>query len=113
VRLYGLDCDGDVTALVEPWMDAGVNLLLPIEVGAWKGDARQFRQRYGRELRLIGNFDKLALERGRQAVREEIERLKPLMADGAFIITTDHAVTPGVPLDDYRWYLDQVRALRF
>jgi len=113
VRLYGLDCDGDVTALVEPWMDAGVNLLLPIEVGAWKGDARQFRQRYGRELRLIGNFDKLALERGRQAVREEIERLKPLMADGAFIITTDHAVTPGVSLDDYRWYLDQVRALRF
>ena len=112
VTLYGVDCDGDVTALVGPWLDAGVNLLLPVEVGSWKGDAMRFRRQYGRELRIVGNFDKIALERGRSDVLAEIERLKPLMRDGGFIISTDHAVTPGVSLDEYRWYLDQVRELR-
>jgi uroporphyrinogen decarboxylase len=112
VTLYGLDCDGDVTALVRPWLDAGINLVLPVEVGSWKRDAMRFRREYGHALRMIGNFDKIALERGRVDVLAEIERLKPLMQDGGFIITTDHAVTPGVSLDDYRWYLDQVRGLR-
>jgi hypothetical protein len=32
VKLYGIDSDGDVTALVKPWLDAGVNIQFPIEV---------------------------------------------------------------------------------
>jgi len=111
--LYGIDSDGDVTALLKPWLDAGVNLQFPIEVGPWKGDAMKFRKIYGRELRVVGNFDKLALERGRADVLAEIERLKPLMRDGGFIMVPDHLITPGVSLADYRWYLDQVRNLRF
>ncbi len=112
VTLYGIDSDGDVTDLLGPWLDAGVNVQFPIEVGPWKGDARVHRQRYGKELRVVGNFDKLTLETSRDAVAAELERLKPLMREGGYIIMPDHLITPGVALDDYRWYLDQVRALR-
>lgn len=113
ITLYGIDSDGDVRDLVGPWLDAGVNLQFPIEVGPWKGDAREYRKRYGKELRIIGNFDKLALERSRTDVLAEIDRLMPLMKEGGFIILPDHLITPGVALEDYRWYLDQVRQIRF
>ncbi len=112
IPLYGIDSDGDVTDLIGHWLDAGVNLQFPIEVGAWKGDARAFRRQYGKELRVFGNFDKLALERSRGDVEAEFDRLMPLMREGGFLLLPDHLITPGVALDDYRWYLERVRALR-
>lgn len=113
ITLYGIDSDGDVTDLVGHWLDAGVNVQFPIEVGAWKGDAMAFRRRYGKELRVIGNFDKLTLEKSHEAAEAEIQRLIPLMKDGGFIMMPDHLITPGVALDDYRWFLERMRELRF
>jgi len=113
VDLYGIDSDGDVTELIGHWLDAGVNVQFPIEVGAWKGDAVKFRKQYGKELHIFGNFDKMTLERSQADVLAEFDRLLPLMKDGGFIMVPDHLITPGVSLDMYRWYLDQVRALRF
>lgn len=113
IGLYGVDSDGDIDALVGPWLDAGVNLMFPLEVGPFHGDAARYRKKYGKSLRLMGNFDKLALEKGRSAVAAEIERLAPLMREGGYIIVPDHHITPGVALSDYQWYLESIRALRF
>jgi hypothetical protein len=113
VRLYSVDSDGDISALAGHWLEAGVNILFPLEVGPFRGDAREYRKRYGRELRLMGNFDKLSLEKGRQAAEAEIQRLLPLMREGGYIISPDHHITPGVALDDYLWYLERIRSLRF
>ncbi len=113
VKLYGIDSDGDVSALVGPWIDAGVNVQFPIEVGVWQADGMAYRRRYGKELRIIGHFDKMTLEKGHAAVNAELQRLVPLMQDGGYMMMPDHLITPGVALADYHWYLDQVRALRF
>lgn len=113
VTLYGIDSDGDVTDLVGHWLDAGVNVQFPIEVGSWHGDGMAFRKKYGRDLRIVGQFDKLALERGHADVDAELQRLRPLMQDGGYLLMPDHLITPGVALDDYRWYLDRVRQLRW
>ena len=47
------------------------------------------------------------------AVEAEFQRLLPLMKEGGYILMPDHLITPGVALDDYLWYLDQVREMRF
>jgi uroporphyrinogen decarboxylase len=112
VDLYGVDSDGDVSALAGLWLEAGVNLLYPLEVGSFGGDARAHRKRYGKALRLVGGFDKLCLEKGRAAIQAELDLLLPLMKEGGYIPAADHQITPGVPLADYRWYLEQVRSLR-
>ena len=39
VKLLGVDSDGLIAPLAGHWLDAGVNLQFPIEVGVWKGDA--------------------------------------------------------------------------
>ena len=107
VHLYGIDSDGDVSGLLGPWLDAGVNIQFPIEVGTWKADGMALRKKYGKELRIIGHFDKMTLEQSHAAVEAEIERLMPLMHDGGFFMMPDHLITPGVALKDYQWFLER------
>lgn len=111
--LYLVDCDGMIEHLVPHWLDSGVNIMFPIEIGAWKADPAAFRKRYGRELRVFGGIDKLALTQGRSAIDAEIARRLPLMKEGGFVPLPDHLIIPGTPLADYRYYLDQLRDLRF
>ncbi len=113
VHLLEMDTDGDVSSFAGDLLDSGVNVLFPVEVGTFKGDAAALRKRYGRELRLVGNFDKMTLEKGQAAIHSEMARLRPLMEQGGYVIMPDHHITPGVSLETYRWYLEQVRSLRF
>ena len=45
------------------------------------------------------------------SIDAEIDRRVPLMADGGYVPLPDHLITPDTPLDDYRYYLDRIRAL--
>ena len=54
---------------------------------------------------MIGHFNKMVMNRGEQAMREEFERLLPLMRTGGFIPSVDHQTPPGVSLNEYRLYL--------
>jgi len=111
--LYMVDSDGDVTELVPLWLEGGVNVMFPIEIGTWHADPMAFRKRHGKELRVFGGVNKLELTKGRDAIDAEIARRIPLMKDGGFVPLPDHLIIPGTPLDDYRYYLDQIRELRF
>jgi len=113
ITIFGVDSDGMVEPLIPHWLDAGVNLMFPLEVGTWKARPADLRKKFGRELRMMGGFDKLELEKGRAAIDAELARHVETLAGGGFIIMPDHAITPGVSLDDYKYYFDRVRALRF
>jgi len=112
-RLLGIDSDGDVEALVGPWLAAGVNVQFPIEIGTWNGDSMVYRKKYGRDLRIIGGFNKLVLEKGPDAIDAEIERRLPLMKEGGFMLMPDHIITPGTSLKNYQYFLERIRSLRF
>jgi uroporphyrinogen decarboxylase len=113
VKLLGIDCDGLVEPLLPNWLEAGVNVFFPIEIGTWNADPYALRRKFGRELRILGGFNKLVLEHGRPAIDAEIERRLPLVKEGGLLLMPDHLITPGVPLADYQYYLDRIRSLRF
>jgi uroporphyrinogen-III decarboxylase len=97
------DTDGDVTGLA-PWLQSvGVDGVLPLERQAGV-DGVKLRQQFP-TLRMIGHFNKMVMPDGEQAMREEFERLVPLMKSGGFIPSVDHQTPPGVPLANYRIYL--------
>jgi hypothetical protein len=98
-----VDTDGDVTRLV-PWLqEVGVDGVLPLERQA-KVDGMALRRQFPR-LRMVGHYNKMVMPRGEAAMREEFERLVPLMKSGGFIPSVDHQTPPGVSLDQYRVYL--------
>jgi hypothetical protein len=113
VDLYLIDSDGLIDDLLPIWIEGGVNVMFPIEIGAWKADPMTYRKKYGRPLRIIGGIDKLEIPKGREAIDAEISRRLPLMADGGFIPMPDHLITPDTPLSYYQYYLDKMRNLRF
>jgi uroporphyrinogen decarboxylase len=113
VPLFGLDSDGQVEPLLPNWMDAGVNVIFPLEPGTWGATPEKARQRFGRELRIIGGYDKLALEKGPAAIDAELARHLELVKQGGLVLEPDHLITPGTSLENYRYYLELVRRLRF
>jgi len=113
VGILSIDSDGDVAPLVGPWMECGVNGQFPIEIGTWNADPMEFRKKYGKELRIIGGFNKLVLEKGPAETDAEIEKRLPLMKEGGFVLMPDHLITPGTSLANYKYYLERIRTLRF
>ncbi|HIJ73439.1 MAG TPA: hypothetical protein HPP83_04980 [Candidatus Hydrogenedentes bacterium] len=111
--LHAVDCDGWIEPLMPHWLDGGVNVMFPCEVGTWDADVMAWRRKYGRDMRFIGGINKLVLERERKDIDAEIERRKPLMAEGGYIPLPDHLVTPDTPLDNCKYYLDKIREIRF
>ena len=112
INIYGVDSDGLVEPLIQHWLDAGVNLMFPIEPGTWGATPEAMRQKFGKELLIVGGFDKLVLEKSREAIDAEIEAHMELMKEGGFMMMPDHFITPGTPLANYQYYLDRMRRLR-
>ncbi len=104
-----VDSDGRIDELIALWMDAGVNCMFPLEVGTWHADPIVYRRRYGKNLLMMGGFDKHILARGHREIEAEIRRLTPLVEEGGYIGFCDHRVPPDVPLDHYLFYLRTVR----
>jgi uroporphyrinogen decarboxylase len=113
VTLLGIDSDGMVEPLIQNWLDAGVNLFFPIEPGTWGATPEHMRERFGKTMRIVGGYDKLALEKDRATIDAEIERHIALIKQGGFVMMPDHLITPGTPLGNYQYYLQRVRELRF
>lgn len=110
VDIWWIDCDGDVRPLLPGFLAGGVNCLFPYEVNSCThpGD---LLQEYGRELRIMGGFDKMALGGGRDAIKAYMESLVPWVARGGYIPFCDHRCPPNVPPDDYLYYLDLKEAM--
>ncbi len=102
---------GNAEALLPLMLEHGINCTWPLERAAGM-DPLALRTRFGRALRLGGGIPKEALIAGPEAIDREIERLKPLMAEGGYVPAVDDMVPPEVPLATYRHYLDRMREVR-
>jgi uroporphyrinogen-III decarboxylase len=111
LRQYGcdfivLDCDGKIDELIPIWLDAGVNVMFPLEIGTWGADPIGYRKRFGKTMRIMGGFDKHILARSKDAITKEVYRLAPLVEEGGFIPFCDHRVPLDVSLENYLHYID-------
>lgn len=108
IDLIFVDSDGDSESLIPLWIEGGVNGFYPIERAAGM-DAVHLRERFGRELRLMGGIDKRAMIAGRAAIDVELANVVPLLKEGGFIPWCDHHVPPDVPLDHYLYYVSRMK----
>jgi hypothetical protein len=107
---FAVDSDGDPTMLIPLLLDAGVDTVWPVE-RASEVSPQQWRQRFGKTLRIWGGVDKRLLSRGREVVAAHLREFIPLIEEGGFIPTVDHTVPPDVSWDDFRTYMDLKQAL--
>jgi len=101
--------DGDLRAVIDLLIEAGVTCLQPLEAKAGM-DLLKLKREYGGRLAFMGNIDFEVIARGPESAEEEI-RLKVGLGKegGGYIYHSDHSVPPKVSLDEYRRVLDLVR----
>jgi uroporphyrinogen decarboxylase len=110
VRHIWLDSDGNTELLIPLFIEMGITCHWPLERAAGMDPVR-LRARYGHDLALVGGIDKRELTKGRREIEQEVRRLAPLIEDGGYIPTVDHAVPPDVPYENWLAYLEVKRAL--
>lgn len=106
IDIWWIDCDGDVRPILPYMMEGGVNCLFPYEVNSCTHPGDLLRE-YGKELRIMGGFDKIEMGKGRAAIDAYMETLVPLVERGGYIPFCDHRCPPNVDPDDYLYYLDR------
>jgi uroporphyrinogen-III decarboxylase len=110
-RIFDMDSDGNVTAVIDAFLDCGLTAMLPMEPAAGM-DIVRLRKQYGKRLAVRGGIDKHVLRKDKAAIRNELEyKLQPLMREGGTIFGLDHRIPNGTPLDNYRYYVDTGREI--
>jgi uroporphyrinogen decarboxylase len=105
IDLWYTDCDGDVRPILPGLLDGGINCLFPFEVNSCAHPA-ELLNGWGKDLRIMGGFDKIEMGKDRKAIQAYMDTLVPLVERGGYIPFCDHRCPPNVDPGDYLFYLD-------
>jgi len=97
-------CDGDCSAVIDFWIDAGIDCLDPIDPEAGF-DMADFKARYGDKICLKGNIDcKGALQYGTaQEVDAEVKAcIEKAGGKGGLILSSSNTIHSGVKPENYQ-----------
>jgi uroporphyrinogen decarboxylase len=108
IRYIGLDSDGDISTLIPLWIESGINMLWPFERQSGM-DPLEVRRSFGRDLILMGGIDKRSLVPGGEAMRQEVDRIMPLVKEGGYIPELDHSVPPDVSWPNFCEYISYLK----
>lgn len=97
-----VDSDGDITVMIPWFQNAGIDGVYPLEHQAGV-DIVKIREQYP-EFIMLGGYDKMVMNKGEAAIRNEFERILPVMRSGRYIPSVDHQTPPGVSFEDYKLY---------
>ncbi len=111
-QLFQQDSDGNINMVLDSFMEAGINSVLPMEPAAGM-DIVQTREEYGDNLAMMGGIDKHVIRRSKSEIREELEyKLQPKMQDaGGTVFGLDHRIPNGTPIELYRYYVRTAREI--
>jgi uroporphyrinogen-III decarboxylase len=106
-RLLMQDSDGNMNAVIPSFLDAGVNVMYPMEPAAGM-DIVKARNAYGTALALMGGIDKHVLRRSKEEIAAELEyKIPPMVRTGGCVLALDHRIPNGTPLENYRFYVQK------
>ena len=110
INIILVDSDGDTRQLIPLWIESGINGQYPLEATA-NMDAVRLREEYPNFI-LIGNVDKRALAKNKEAIEEELSKKIPyLLSRGGYFPAIDHFVPPDVSFKNYMYYLECLREM--
>ncbi|MFH1739320.1 MAG: uroporphyrinogen decarboxylase family protein [bacterium] len=109
VKHVMVDSDGNNDVLMELFLEAGVDIMMPFEIAASQCPLRM-RKLYGDRLVILGGIDKRAVAQGPEAIRAEVlGKVPDLLRQGGYIPCIDHSCPPDISFDNWRYFTDLVR----
>jgi len=109
--LFSQDSDGDMNAVLDNFLDCGINMSFPCEPGAGM-DIVSLRKKYGKRLAFKGGIDKYVLRGTKADILRELEyKICAETMGGGTVFGIDHRIPNGVPLENYRYYVNTAREM--
>ena len=110
-KLFSQDSDGNMNPVLDVFLECGLNSMHPCEPAAGM-DIVQIRKQYGNRLALKGGLDKHVLRKDKAAIRAELEyRICETTLHGGTVFALDHRIPNGVPIENYRYYVNLGREM--
>ena len=110
-KIFGQDSDGNMNPVIDAFVDCGVNCFYPLEPAAGM-DIVELRKKYGNKICLKGGIDKHVLRKSKEEIKAELEyKMSAEMLGGGTIFSLDHRIPNGVPIENYRFYVEYGRKL--
>ena len=110
-----LHVDGDVTSLLDEFIDIGADLLNPLEPCEGQQDIYQVKRRWGDRIALQGNIDVggVLFDGTPEQVRQDtLEHLEKLSVGGGYVCASSHNLHRDVPLANFHAMRDTVHEFR-
>jgi len=106
-RLFSQDSDGNMEGVIPAFLDAGINVMYPMEPAAGM-DMVKAREQYGARLAFMGGIDKHVLRASKEEIAAELEyKIPPMVRTGGCLLGLDHRIPNGTPLKHYRFYIEK------
>ena len=111
IQFVSLDCDGLIDHLVPTWLENGVNVMFPLEVGTWGANIHDLRKKFGKGLLAVGGMDKrlFTAPDGYKAIDMEVDRLRRLVDLGGYIPCPDHRIPDGAIWENIQYYCERMK----
>ena len=92
---------GDATAIIPDYIDAGVDVLQPLQADTGH-DVPAHKKQYGDRLTFWGNVNVRKLAGSFEDIEEEVRRVViPGKKGGGYIYHSDHSIPPEISLENY------------
>ena len=79
-RVFRQDSDGDMRPVFQAFIDAGLNMMYPVEPAAGM-DLVELRETYGTQMAYMGGIDKHVIRRSKEEIVAELEyKIPPMVA---------------------------------
>lgn len=106
IKHFWLDSDGDCEVLIPLMIEAGINVLWPLEQASGM-DPVKLRKKYGNNIALAGGIDKLQFSKDKKLIEKELySKIPPLFDKGGYIPHLDHTFSPEIPYENFIYYLE-------
>jgi uroporphyrinogen decarboxylase len=105
-----LHSDGYLEPIIPHLTEAGFVALHPLQ-NKISMDVRRLKDKYGKELTLIGGIDTRTLSSGDpQAIENEVKsKIGAAGHGGGYIVASDGPVPPSISLENYKFFVETVR----
>lgn len=108
VDIIMVDTDGNVIPILNLFIEAGVNAMMPFEIAAGM-DPLKVREEFGDDLVILGGIDKRKLVSKKAIKQEVLSKVPKLINEGGYIPFVDHNIPPNVSLENIKFYISLVR----
>lgn len=106
---------GSVHSLIPGMIEAGVDILNPVQTTARNMDPETLKRDFGKDICFWGGIDtQKTLQSGtKQEIRNDIKRLVDVLGkDGGFVLAPSHNIQHTVPIENFEYMLECLDELR-